>query len=74
MIQVYTPSRNLVANGIHGSCISEDDGSELSVPALSFVSKYVSKRLAQGLADFGMGLGSKDMYVKVKGVINQYFF
>ena len=73
MIQVYTPSRNIIANGLHASCVHYDDGSEWSIPVLSLVSKYISANASQKVADITLSLGIKTVYKKVKSVLNYIY-
>lgn len=70
LISVYTPSRTIVANDILASCVNEDDGSELSIPILSFLGKYIHNGLPTKIAEFGQMIGMKTIYIKGKKALS----
>lgn len=43
LVQIYTSSCTFIANGLLASCKVEGDASVLFIPALSFISNYISK-------------------------------
>ncbi len=51
LIQVYTPSNNLIANNLYASCKSEKDGSEYFLSPFTMISKYVHSDLPQMISD-----------------------
>lgn len=74
VIQVYTESRNILANGLHASCVNINDESEITIPFLAAVAKYVSPDLAQSLAEFAVKWGMKSLYQNSKSMVKSLFF
>jgi hypothetical protein len=42
LISAYTKSGNMIVNGLHASCQSEDDGTDYFLKTMDLIARYAS--------------------------------
>lgn len=69
MIQVYTSSNVLTANGLFASCKSEKDGSDLFLKPFSFLQNYIHHGLPQMISDAYHAAGMRPIFKYVFNMV-----